>query len=452
MNIDWAKCLPDFLRPYLEGRSSLHRILGNTGWLFADRILRMGVGLFVGVWVARYLGPIQFGLYNYSFAFVSLFGFLATLGLDGIVVRDIVRDSSRKAEILGTSFVLKLVGGMFAIVVINLSIAIFRGQDTHTRVLVAIFATALIFQSFDAIDFWFQSQVQSRYIVWAKNGAFILITTVKIALIFNHAPLEAFVWAAVAEIILGAVGLIFAYRFTGGSLWSWRWDISRAKSLLHDSWPLILSGVAIGVYMRIDQLMLGEMLGNHAVGVYSAATRISEVWYFIPVAVVSSVFPSIIEAKQVSDQLYYERIAKLFRLMSLMALSIVIPLTFLSEFVIRILYGNSYSGAGTVLAVHIWAAVFVFLGVAQGPWILNEGLMKLSLQRTVIGAAANVVLNIVLIPMYGVNGAAIATLISQALASFLLNVTDKRTRKIFSLQLQSLLITRSFFRSPTRPG
>jgi PST family polysaccharide transporter len=452
MNIEWVKCLPHFLRPYVEGRSDLQRILNNTGWLFADRILRMGVGLFVGVWVARYLGAVQFGIYNYSFAFVTLFGFLASLGLDGIVVRDIVRDPSRNAEIMGTSFVLKFVGGLMAAAAINISIAALRGQDTFTRLLVAIFTTGLIFQSFDTIGFWFQSQVQSRYVVWAKNGAFILVAMVKIALIFTHAPLEAFVCAAVGEIILGAGGLIIAYRAAGGSLRSWRWDRSRAKSLLGDSWPLILSGVAIGVYMRIDQLMLGEMIGNHAVGLYSAAIRVSELWYFIPVAIASSVFPSIIEAKKISEELYMEKIAKLFRLMSLLSLSIVIPLTFLSGYVIRILYGTGFSGAGTVLAVHIWSAVFVFLGVAQGPWTLNEGLMKLSLQRTIIGAVANVILNLVLIPVYGIVGAAIATLISQALTSFLLNVTDKRTRRIFALQVQSLVVTRTLFQNPTRPS
>jgi PST family polysaccharide transporter len=197
--------------------------------------------------------------------------------------------------------------------------------------------------------------------------------------------------------------------------------------------------------------MLGEMVGNQAVGLYSAATRISEVWYFIPVAIVSSVFPSIIEAKKVSEKVYYDRIAKLFRLMSLIALSIVIPLTILSKYVIQLLYGTDYFGAGAVLAIHIWAAVFVFLGIAQGPWTLNEGLMKLALQRTVIGAVANVMLNLALISMYGVIGAAVATLISQAIASFIMNVTDKRTRKIFSLQLQSLVITRTIFPNPTKP-
>jgi len=368
------------------------------------------------------------------------------------VIRDIVRDSSHKAEILGTSFILKFVGGMLAIVMINLSIAMLRGSDTLTRTLVAIFSSGLIFQSFDTIDFWFQSQVQSRYSVWAKNGAFILLSMVKIGLIVNHASLPAFVWASVAEILLGAAGLIIAYRFVGESLRSWRWDISWGKSLIGDSWPLILSTIAIIVYMRIDQLMLGEMLGNHAVGLYSAATRVSEVWYFIPVAIASSVFPNIIEAKRESEELYYGRIAKLFRLMSILSLSIVIPFTFLSGHVIQFLYGTGYLGAGNVLSIHVWAAVFVFLGVAQGPWTLNEGLMKLALQRTVIGAVTNIMLNLILIPIYGIIGAAIATLISQALASFFLNVTDKRTRKIFSLQLQSFVITRTIFSGPTRPS
>ncbi|MCR4321033.1 MAG: oligosaccharide flippase family protein, partial [Candidatus Brocadiaceae bacterium] len=143
--------------------TSLQNILVNTGWLFADRILRMGVGLFVGVWVARYLGPEQFGLYSYALAFVSLFGAFATLGLDGIVVRDIVRDPACKYETLGTAFVLKLIGGSLTFLLVIIAISLLRPHDRLTHWLVGITAVGMIFQAFDTIDFWFQSQVKSKY-------------------------------------------------------------------------------------------------------------------------------------------------------------------------------------------------------------------------------------------------------------------------------------------------
>ena len=442
MSVPWIKYLPDFLRNRLESRQNLQKILTNTVWLFAERILRMGFGLVVGVWVARYLGPEQFGLFSYVLAFVALFGVFATLGLDDIVVRDIVRNPSDKDEILGATFSLKLLGGLVGILLTTAGILLLRPNDRLTHSMVAIIASGLIFQSFDTISFWFQSQVQIKYVVYAKNGAFILIALAKVGLILSHASLIAFAWAALAEIILGAVGLTLAYGANGHLVRAWRGSIARARSLLTDSWPLILAGLAIVVYMKIDQIMLGEMLGNQAVGLYSAATRISEIWYFIPVAIVSSASPSIVEAKAISDSLYYQKVDKLFRLMAVLAFSIVIPMTFFSGHIIDLLYGPEFAGAGSVLAIHIWAAVFVFLGVAQGPWTVNEGLMKLSLQRTVIGAVANVVLNLLLIPRIGVVGAAISTLIAQALSSCILNRFDRRTRRIFTLQMRALVVWR----------
>jgi PST family polysaccharide transporter len=452
MNRPWVKYLPSSLRSRIEGRWELQEILGNTGWLFGDRACRMAIGLFVGVWVARYLGPMKFGIYSYAVALVSLIGFLGALGLDGIVVRDLVKRPSDGREILGTAFCLKFVGGLAGAAIINLIVALIRPGDELTRGIVAILSTGLVFQSLDAIDFWFQSRVRSRYVVIARNGAFVLASLVKVGLIISGASITAFAWASALEVALGVAGLVLAYRSAGESPRAWRWSLSRASSLLQDSWPLILSGIAIMIYTRIDQIMLGEMLGHEVVGIYSAATRISEIWYFIPVAIASSVSPAITEAKKISEGLYYRRLERVFRLMTLVSLSIVIPMTFLSEAVTRLFYGAGYAGAGRILSVHIWAAVFVFLGVAQGPWTLNEGLMRLSLQRAVFGAAANILLNLVLIPRYGGIGAAVATLVSQSLSSFLLNGCDRRTRRIFSLQLGSFALTRPPSLSGPRDG
>jgi PST family polysaccharide transporter len=272
MNQAWIQLLPPILRSKLHGRYTLQKILSNTGWLFADRILRMGVGLIVGVWVARYLGPEQFGLFNYAIAFVSLLMPLATLGLDGIVVRDLVRDPTCKDVTLGTTFVLKLLGAVVTIFITIGAIVLIRPGSHQDHWLVGIVAAGMLFQAFDTIDFWFQSQVQSKYTVYARNLAFVLLALVKVALIQVHAPLIAFVWAGLAETAIGTVGLVIAFHAAGNHLKNWKITLVRAKTLLRDSWALILSGVAIMIYMKIDQIMLGEMVGDHAVGIYSAAT------------------------------------------------------------------------------------------------------------------------------------------------------------------------------------
>ena len=424
----------------LQSSSRLRGIIANTGWLFADRILRMGVGLFVGVWVARYLGVEQFGVFNYASAFVGLFITISTLGLDGIVVRSIVREPEKRSLILGTVFWLKLFGGFVALVFAVSCIILVRRDDQLTISLVAILSSVGIFQAFDTIDLWFQSQVQSKYTVIAKNTAFVIITLVKVFLISTHAPLIAFAWSALGEVGLGAIGLMIYYKAVGYSPWLWSWSLPLAKTLLKESWPLIISGVTIMIYMKIDQIMLGQMVGDKAVGLYSAATRISEVWYFIPMAIASSVSPTIYAAKEVSEALYYRRIEQLIRMLVLISIIISVPMSFMSSTLITILFGSGYAEAGQILAIHIWASVFVFMGVATSPWFIAEGLTEFSFHRTLIGAIVNVVLNFLLIPSFAGIGAAIATVIAYAIAAFLANGLNLKTRKIFMIQLNSFLL------------
>ncbi len=394
--------------------SGLYAIIVNASWLFADRIIRMGISLIVGVWVARYLGVQQYGVFNYATAFVALFSPLTTLGLDNVVIREIVRDFSISKQILGTTFLLKLLGG-FASLLLTVCAIYLLHQDNKLNIwLIVILAATGIFHAFDTIDIWFQSQVQSKYTVIAKNIVFIIISLAKITLIQMHESLIAFAWITLAEIGLNAISLVIAYKIQGYALIFWRWSFPLAKALLKQSWFMILSDLSIIVYMKIDQIMLGQMLGNHAVGIYSAATRISEIWYFIPMAILSSVSPMIFAAKETNEALYYKHLKQFIQLMILLSFIIVIPMTFLSKTIVIMLFGNSYIAAGQVLAIHIWSSLFIFISVAISPWFIAEGLTHLSFYRTLAGAIINIILNLFLIPAYAEVGAAIATLISYA--------------------------------------
>ncbi|MEH2434725.1 MAG: flippase [Nostoc sp.] len=422
--------------------SELRAIIANTGWLFADQIFRMVVGIVVSVWIARYLGAQQYGLFNYVAAFVALFSPFANLGLDSVAVRHIVRDSWSKEQILGTAFWLKFFGGVGSVFLATASIYWLRQDEKLTVWLVVILATAGIFQAFDTINFWFQSQVQSKYTVLARNIAFILITLLKVTLIVMQAPLIAFAWVNLAEIALAALSLIIVYRIKGYSLWFWSWSFPIAKLLFKESWPLMFSGLAVVIYMKIDQIMLGEMLGNGSVAIYSVAARISEVWYFIPMAIASSVTPAIFTAKETSEALYYRRIEQLLRLLVLLSVVIAIPMTFMSGTIVTTLFGKEYANAGQVLAIHIWASLFVFMGVGTASWFVAEGLTHLSMYRNLIGAITNVLLNLFLIPSYAEVGAAIATVFSYAFSGFLIHAIHSKTQKLFWLQIKSF----AFFR------
>jgi len=430
--------LPGFVQRRLNDRPNLQKIIDNIGWLFIERGVRLGIGLFVGVWLARYLGPEQFGLFSYATAFVALYGALASLGLNGIVVRELVKKPEYSNDILGSAFVLRLLSGLAALGLAIASVIYLRAEDTLSRSLVAILGLSLVVKSSDIIRYWFESRVHSRYVVWVETGVFLSISAVKVIMIIQEAPLIVFVWLVLAEAVLVSIGLSVMYLKRTGTLTSWSPSLIRAKTLFKDAWPLAMSGIAIMIYMRIDQIMLGEMLGNEAVGIYSAAVKISELWYMVPVIIASSLFPSIVETRLKDKHLYGERLQSLMNFLVLLALVIAILITLGADRITLILYGDNYSGAANILAIHVWACVFVFLGTAGGKWYLAENLQRIQLYRTISGAIINICLNIILIPMYGGVGAAIATVTSYTFAAYIMDASSKSTRHLFWLKTRAI--------------
>lgn len=421
-----------------EFSSSYQKVMGNAGWLLFDRFLRMAVGIYVTVWVARYLGPEQFGLLNYAFALTAILSLLSTLGLEQIIIRDLVKDPALKNVTLGTSFILKLSGSFFSIILSVLIVTIMRPGEYLIIFIVAIIATGTLFQSSDVIDLFFKSRVESKYPVLSKSFPFILINLFKIYLIINDAPLIAFAWAAMAEVAFGAVGLTLTYKLTRNSFKEWQYSFRRAKELLSESWPLLLSGIAVLIYMRIDQIMLGQIVGDSTVGFYSAALKLSEVWYTIPIAIMNSATPIITKSYTNDLNQYHKRIQKLFNLMTLIGLTLAIPTTFLSSFIIQIIYGKEFLISAAILSIHIWSSIFIGWGLLKDMILVTQSLVKIILVTTLVGALCNVLLNLILIPSHFGVGAAWATLISQVFSVSVVLLFFKQTRLYTGMQIKSL--------------
>ncbi|MBM9577282.1 flippase [Leptospira sp. 201903070] len=421
---------------------NLKKILHNGGWLFFDKIFRMGVGMLLGVWIARYLGPDTYGKLNYVVAYIALVGSFANLGLDGIVVRELIKEKNYKEEILSTSFILQLVAGLLAYSSCLIIILFLRPDESDIFWMVCIIGFTLSLRAVAVIRYWYEAETLAKYFVWLENSLFVIFSILRILLILNGFGIFAFVWLGLIETILNSLGYYLLYNFHNRNFSLRHSNWKRAKSLLRNSWMLMLSGLAVIIYMRIDQIMIGQMIGDEAVGVYTAAVKISEVWYFIPMAIVSSIFPAIIKAKAFDQKLYLERLRLLHSFLFVLSLLIALPMTFLSEPIILFLFGVKFSEAGPILAIHIWAGVFVFLGVASSRYYLTENLQRGELYKSVIGCFFNVFLNYLLIPMFGIKGAAIATVISQFVASILFNLFYKKTREIFFIQLESIYFWR----------
>lgn len=412
------------------------RYFANTFWLFADKGFRLLAGLVVGVWVARYLGPEEFGLLNYSISLVGLFITFATLGLDGVVVRELVRNPANENRITGTSFWLKL-GGALLVLLILVVATVLSDQPQTEKWLVLWIGASVLGQSFNVIDYEFQSKVQSKFVVKASIVALVVASALKIGFILYGVSLVYFAVVIFVESVVLAAGLVWFYLKQGGRLSVWKFDAEVAKSLLKDSWPLIISGIVITLYLKIDQVMIKEMLGNTEVGWYAAAVRLSEIWYFIPIVISNSLYPAIVGSKEKSTKLYYDRLQKLYSLMVLIAVAIALPITFTSHLIIELLYGHEYREAAMVLMIHIWSAVFIFLLHASGKWLINENLTRNAFYRNLSGAVLNIGLNLYLIPKMGIVGSAIATLISYGVAGFFYDFIDPKLRKSFYLKLNA---------------
>ena len=412
MSAGWTSYLPQVLRQRLAGRRKLQQVLENTGWLFFDNVLRMGVGLLVSIWVTRYLGPERYGELSYATAFVFVFSSIGALGLDWVVVRNLVRTPERRDEILGSAFILKLMGGSASFCLAIGSVLLLRPDDRLATWLIAIIALGTVFQSFGVINFWFQSQVQSKYSAYARSAAFLAISLIKIALIQLQAPLIAFAWAALAEVVLGSAALLSAYRISGRHAMNWRWTRLMAGELMRDSWPLLLTDVVMLAYRRIDQVMLGEMVGKSEVGIYAVAVMLAEVWYFIPMAITSSVFPSVVEARQSGEELFQDRLQRYYNLMSFLGWAVALPVTLVANWVVGLFFGPSYAMAGPMLTGLIWGGLFINLSIARSSFLTIMNWTRLHFVTDLLGCLLNVALNLYLIPRYGGMGAVIASLVA----------------------------------------
>ncbi|THB66152.1 MAG: flippase [Gammaproteobacteria bacterium] len=414
----------------LKNDRSFMKYFKNTSWLLIEKIIRVIVYFFVWIWVARYLGPKQFGILNFSQSFVALFLVFSTLGLDSIAIKELVKKPEKRNMILGTAFILKLVGALFSIIIIAISIE-FSSSDNNTKLMVIIIAAGLIFQSMNVIDFYFQSKVQGKYVALCNIAVISISSTVKVILILCHSPLIYFAYTSILDSLILSIGLMFFYHQNKLSIYKWVFKLAIARQLLSKSWPLIISSISIILYMRIDQVMINAFFDSNEVGIYAAATKISEAWYFIPIVITASLFPAIIDSYETDIHLYRRRLSRLYKLMLIISAAIIIPTTLLAPIIIPVVFGEEYRNSSDILTLHIWAGIFVSIGVANSKRLITENLQKFSSINTFIGAISNIILNLILIPTYGGKGAAVATLISQFVSAYFCLYFFKDTRIMF---------------------
>lgn len=416
-NQGWLKLLPLPLRQRIEGRYTLQKMIANTGWIFSDRLLRMGVGLFIGVWVARYLGPEGYGLLSFAGSYVMMFSAIALFGLESLVVRELVAFPDERGAVLGTAFVIRISAGLVSLPLAVVALTLIRPDDRTTLLLVLLLSSSLVFQAVEVVDLWFQSQIATRCVAIVRMTAFSLSSLGKMICVMLGASLIAIAWATAAEALIVSCGLVLAYRLSGERLTLWSFSRERFRSLFTGAVPMLLSGIVFMIYLRIDQVMLGAMVSAQEMGHYAAAVRISEVWYFVPAAIITAVFPRIVTLKNSDPDVFNAKVQQLYNLLVFLGYVIALPATLLAPWIVQLLFGAAYQPAAPLLSVLIWAGVFANLTVIRNAHFIALDWGKALLWSTSAGAATNILLNLLFIPRWGAMGAALATCVSYWVAA-----------------------------------
>jgi O-antigen/teichoic acid export membrane protein len=405
-----------------------------------ERIIGLGVTFLITSIVARYLGPEQFGLLSYSLSVLGIGAILGHIGLNGLIVRELSTHPEIRNEIMGSSFGLKLAGylvGFIALISYTLTTEKFYSVEFW---LLIILAPTLLFQPFTIIEFWFQSRLQAKYTAMARTFALVSASIVKGLSIILGAHLLIIGAATVLQIIMFSGVLVILYSMkSNDSLILWKFSKTKAREFVAQGWMVFIGSIFAVIYFKVDQVMLKWFINSKEVGIYAVAAQISEVWYFIPAAIVMSLFPKLIELSENNHSLYLKRLQQIFDILFWMALLVAASVTYLAKPFILLLFGEAYIGAAQILAIHIWAGIFIFMRALFSKWILIEKVFVFSIITQGIGALSNVVLNYFLIPEYGGIGAAYATLISYSFASFFALSFTHKTRPIFRMMSKSFL-------------
>lgn len=432
----WPMQLTNRIKSLIR-HQGVQRYAFNASWLFAENFLRGVAGVFVGIYVARHLGPERFGVFSYITSVVAIFAAVARLGLDGIMTREFVQRPQQSAIDLGTAFWMMIGAACVCLVFLAATMAIFDHEAIH--IYYALLAGGIIiFQSFGNVDWFFQARVQAKYASIGRVIGLATSSAVKIGAVFLHADLLFFFVIALFDQMFLAFLYIVIGRSKGLPRFFSNFSGARAKELIQSSWPLIFTALAIILYMKIDQIMIKAMLGEREVGIYSAAVKIYEAWVMIPFLITTSMVPAIVKAKSLGEAVYHRRMVYLFRFifwLSIFAAGFVI---IFSNWIISHSFGPAYQKAASVLAVVMFTTAGTALGSGTARYLIVEGMEKKIAARTIVAAVVNGLLNVVLIPRMGIQGAAVATLTCTFVGNYLLDWFDADLKTLLAIKHRAI--------------
>ena len=423
-------------QPAPHPRAGLHRMVSGFSQSVVLRILRLGINVVITGLLARHLGSAGFGALAASLALVSLLYTLAELGMGRVLVRELLRDGADQAALMGSSFYTRLTTGIALFAALAAYALVF--EPAHASLLL-IYGLALLTHAATDVLAWFEAERHMPAATWCQFGGFTLSVVAIVAGILWHAPLWFFALTFIIECVATAGALFARYHQLGGSCRSWRWKKALSFRLLRESWYEIATQLTLLMLLRLDAVMVQAMRGETEAGYYSAAVRISEVAYFIPMMLAGFMLPPLMQRKQSGAPDYRDRVADYFGVSLAITLPIALGIVFTSGWLVSLLFGTGFLPAAPMLTVHAWALIPFALGIVRTQYLTIEGKLWANIPAVAAALIINIVLNWLWIPTHGGLGAAWATLIAYSAAWVVSTPCMAATRDLTGLMLRGVI-------------
>lgn len=395
-----------------------NKVVRNAKWIVFCRIIQSVLQLLIGMITARYLGPSNYGLINYAASVVAFVLPMMQLGLQATLVRELVDSPEQEGEIIGTSLFMDLISSIACMVLVSVFVSVVNCNETETIIVCILYSASLLFRASELIQCWFQYKLQAKYSSIVKVCAYVVVSAYKIYLLISQKNIYWFTVVNSIDYAIIAASLFVIYRKLGGQ----RLSVSgrTAARLFKRSKYYILSAMMVSVFQNTDHIMLKMINGDAENGIYSAAITCAGVCQFIYTAIIDSVRPVILTCKKEGSADYEKNISRLYCLTTYMALVQGVGFSIFAKLIITILFGEAYLQAVAVLRILVWYIAFSFMGSVRNIWILAEGKQKLVWKLNLVGVLMNIILNVLLIPVWGARGAAVGSLATQIFTNFLL--------------------------------
>lgn len=411
------------------------KLISNSFWMMGSKIYSMLVSLIVGSLSARYLGPANYGLLNYGTAIISFFTTVSALGFSFTIVVELVKKPEKSGSYLGTALILRLLTSLFSYVGIIAIVALLEPENKLLQIITALQAISVILNTYEILLYWFQMQLQMKFVTIASMVALTVTGVWRISLLVLNASVEFFALSnSVTALVCGGIVVVIFFRTNHPKL-SFNWN--DGKYLLKGSYHFIISGLAVTLYSQLDRIMLGKIMSADMVGYYSAAMVIAVMWEFVPHALINSARPVITELKQTDEKEYLNKYKLLLMSINILGLLVSISFMIFGKLAVYILYGVSYAPSIGALKILIWSTSFSMIGTARVVWLVNEGIGGYEKYFTIMGSIVNIILNALFIPIWGITGAAVTTLISQIFVAIIAPLFFKNTRDFVRLYILS---------------